>query len=213
MKKQNFLSLTTISWVIMVVCLMFLFLQRRSLQGTIFEITTMCNHEKQHLEAKNVVLQSNLILAKRSTGKVINGEILLTNVRNEKHTTNKIFARETPFLVFRYSETGGCSPCVNATFEHLRRLRNSVCSNKLQIIVIPHNMTLRQMMVESSLSVNSQFAFYLADEIGLGLPVDNEFVSYLTIVDRHKTSNVFVVDRMFMPLLEGYINILIENYN
>jgi hypothetical protein len=68
------------------------------------------------------------------------------------------------------------------------------------------------MVVESAQPVKNQFTFYLADENGLKLPVDEAWVSYLFVADGNKTSHVFVVDRMFLPLLEKYANVLIESY-
>jgi hypothetical protein len=94
----------------------------------------------------------------------------------------------------------------------LERLKNSIDSDKLRIVIIPNEMELRQVIAESTQSVKNKFTFYLADENGLGLPVDEALVSYLFIAEGNKTSRVFVVDKMFLPLLEKYVNVLIENY-
>jgi len=191
-----------------------LFVQKRSLEKELSIIRQKAARSEDgriQERGKVRVLESNVILAAQSTGKAINSKIQLTDVNNKKRTTTEIFAGKTPVLVFRYSPQG-CSPCINTTFEHLGRLKESVGSNKLRIIVIPNNMDLRQMVVEGVHPLKSQFDFYLADENGLGLPGDEMLVSYLSIVDGGKTSNVFVVDSMFLPLLERHINALIEVY-
>ena len=197
-----------------ITCVILLFVQKRSLEKELSIIRQKAARSEDgriQERGKVRVLESNVILAAQSTGKAINSKIQLTDVNNKKRTTTEIFAGKTPVLVFRYSPQG-CSPCINTTFEHLGRLKESVGSNKLRIIVIPNNMDLRQMVVEGVHPLKSQFDFYLADENGLGLPGDEMLVSYLSIVDGGKTSNVFVVDSMFLPLLERHINALIEVY-
>jgi hypothetical protein len=52
-------------------------------------------------------------------------------------------------------------------------LKNSVDSNKLRIVIIPNEMELRQVIAEGTQSIKNQFTFYLADENGLGLEVED----------------------------------------
>jgi len=215
MQKNTFFSLMiTVGLVVITLCAILLFVQKRSSEKSL-HITSQrlanCEIGKQSAESKNVVLESNIILATRSTGKTIDGKILLTDINNKKRATSGVFSGKTPILVFRYSPQG-CSPCINTTFEHLKHLKENIGTNKLQIVIIPNDMNLEQMLVQKNLPLTNSFEFYLADKNGLDLPIDGEFVSYLTIVDGNKTSNVFVVDNLFLPLLERYINVLIENY-
>ena len=216
MKNSKHLFLMTAGGLIIIVaCVVFLTTQKISLERknhAISQALINCEDRRQLAESKNIILESNVILAKRSTGKIIDGKISLTDIYGKKHTVVDISVKNTPVLIFRYSNVGGCSPCINTTFEHLGRLKESIGSNKLRIIVIPNNMDLRQMIVEGVHPLKNQFVFYLADENGLGLPVDEMLVSYLTIVDGNKTNNVFVIDNMFLPLLKKYIDTLIENY-
>ena len=196
-------------------CAILLFVQKRSLEKSM-SITShrlnQCEIKRQSAESKNVVLESNVILATRSTGKTISGEISLTDINNKKRTTADIFAKKIPTLVFRYSNTSGCSPCIEQTFVYLSRLKENVDPRKLQIVIIPNDMDWGQMLIQKNQPLRNSFEFYLANENGIGLPIDEAFVSYLSIVDGNKTSNVFVVDNLFLPLLEKYVNVLIENY-
>ena len=209
MKKSNSLSLlmTIGGLVVIIACVLFLVLQKISLERKLSQAVVVLQHER----SKNVVLQSNVVLSMQSSGKLIDNKIQLVGVSGKKYTVSEIFAGETPILIFRFS-LQGCSPCIGAAFGYLRRLAEEVNPNKLRTVIIIQDITLREMLIASLQRENSQFTFYLADETGLGLPIDNEFVSYLAIVYRYKTSNVFVVDRMFLPLLERYINTLIEIY-
>jgi len=212
--KRSFLT-TAGGLVIVVACVVFLSTQRISLERknhAITQVLTNSEERRQFAESKNIVLESNVILSAQSAGKTIDGKISLTDINNKKRTTTEIFAGKTPALVFRYSNEGGCLPCINTTFEHLGRLKENVDSNKLRIIVIPNNMDLRQMIVEGVHPLKNQFSFYLADENGLGLPIDEALVSYLSIVENNQTSQIFVVDNLFLSLLGKYINVLIENY-
>ncbi len=82
-----------------------------------------------------------------------------------------------------------------------------------QFFRIPYYAELRAMIVQNSQSFKNQFPFYLTNEKGLGLPIDKDYVPYMFILDENmRTSNMFVVDMMFQPLLEKYFNVLIENY-
>ena len=135
MKKSNSLSLIIISWILMIACVVFLILQKRSLEKTISKNSITHDIKKRHWVSKNIVLESNVILATRSTGKLIGNKILLTDTRRKKYSSAEIFAEGTPSLVFRYSQQG-CSPCISATFSHLKRLGDNVKPDKLRIIVI-----------------------------------------------------------------------------
>src|SRR5215510_9609272 len=158
MQKSQKIGLIIAISAIVISGIALLVVQKKSLERSLVDVAILHEYER----AKNIVLQSNLILSAQSTGETIDGKLSLTNVKNEKYTTAEIFSGKTPTLVFRYSPQG-CSPCINATFEHLRRLKDSVDSNKLKIAIIPNNMELRQMVVEKAQSVKNQFSFYLAD--------------------------------------------------
>jgi hypothetical protein len=215
MKKQNLSFILTVGMCIILACAVFLVFQNKALGKALLfasQEVVQCEERKQLAEAKNIVLESNVILSAQSNGKQIDNNILLTNIKNKTYTSAEIFGEKTPCLVFRYSNVGGCSPCINTTFMHLERLKNSVNHNKLRIVIIPSDMELRQVIVEKSQPTKNKFTFYLVNENGLGLPVDEALVSYLFIAEGNKTSNFFVVDRMFLPLLEKYVNVLIENY-
>jgi hypothetical protein len=209
MKKSNrSLILKLGGYAVALAFIVFLIVQNKSLGEFLF----VAGEEVTLAQSKNIVLESNVILSARSTNKQFSDSILLTDTKNRTHTTAEIFSGKTPCLVFRYSSVGGCSSCTNTVFRHLDRLKNSVDSNKLRIVIIPNEMELRQVIAESTQSIKNRFTFYLADENGLGLPVDEALVSYLFIAEENKTSRVFVVDKMFLPLLEKYVNVLIENY-
>jgi len=222
MKKQKFSSILTVGAVVALLAfVIFLIVQNRSF-GKILHLAAQnvaqsevkrqsAEERKQSAEAKNIVLESNVILAAQSSGRTINNDILLTNVNGNKHKVAEVFAGNTPCLVFQYA-LGGCSPCIDAAFEHLVRLKNSVDPSKLRVIIILNNTELRQMITESRLPNKNQFTFYKTVENGFELPIDEAFVSYLFIAERNKTNNVFVVDKMFLPLLKKYIDALIEIY-
>jgi hypothetical protein len=215
MKKSKSLSWVTIaSMIVIVACVVLLVVRKNSLEKALvvtLQKTVRCEDEKQQVESKIRILESNVILAAQSTGISIDDNIILTDVNNNKHTAKKVLSGKTPCLVFRYSY-GGCSPCIQAAFEHLQELKSSIDPNKLRIVIIPYNMDLKQMIIENSLPIKDQFKFYLADEDGLKLPIDKAFGHYLFVADQNKTSNVMVVDVMFRSLLEKYFEMLIEKY-
>jgi len=203
------------SVVVLVICTVFLIVQKRSLEKALSVVLRNVNeydYKKQLAETKITTLETYLILSAQSNGKIIPENISLTDVKNNKHTTAEVFAGKTPSLVFRYSYND-CGPCVNTVFEYLWQLKNSIAPNKLRIIILPHYTELRQMIVENTQSFKNQFTFYMTNENGIGLPIDSEWLPYLAIVDDNKQAgNIFVVDVAFQPLLEKYFKALMENY-
>ena len=129
-----------------------------------------------------------------------------------RRSAAEAFAGKTPYLVFRYSYSD-CAPCIDTVFKYLWELKNNVDPNKLQIAVIPNDIELKQKLEQDTLSFKNQFTFYMTDGNGLGLPIDKVWLPYLLIVDENKyTNHVFIVDKMFQPLLEKYFEVIAERY-
>ncbi len=213
MRKTSFLYWFAVpGFALLFVSNVYFFTRNKSLEKELTVKVADSETEKQLSDKKILLLETYTIMSAKSTGRLINGNTSLVNIKNKKRTVKEIFARKTPCLIFRYSQSD-CSPCVNTTFEYLWKLKNSVDPDKLQIVIIPYYAELRAMIVQNSQSFKNQFPFYLTNEKGLGLPIDKDYVPYMFILDENKrTCNMFVVDMMFQPLLEKYFNVLIENY-
>jgi len=216
MQTSKSLYLTSVICAfVLLMCSIFLMVQKRSLEKTLSIALQNANesaYSKQLAESKIGTLETYLMLSFRSNGNSIAGNISFIDIKNNWHTAIEIFAGKTPCLIFRYSYND-CAPCINTIFDYLWNLKNSVPSNKLRIIIMPHYTELRQMIVENTLSFKNQFTFYMTDERGLDLPIDEEGLPYLTVVDENRqVSNIFIVDMIFPALLENYFKLLIENY-
>jgi hypothetical protein len=114
MKKSNLSFILIVG--VGVVLLVLLSVQNRTLGKALLvasQDALLCEEWRQFAEAKNIVLESNVILSEQSTGKRIDGNILLTDTKNKTQTTAEVFAGKTPCLVFRYSYAGGCSRLVS----------------------------------------------------------------------------------------------------
>ena len=69
------------------------------------------------------------------------------------------------------------------------------------------------MIVENVQSFKNQFQFYLADENGIGLPIDAFRIPYLFIMSETKqVANMLVIDTMFQSLLGRYVQAIIEEF-
>ena len=213
MRKTSFLFwLVAIGFALLLVSNVYFFIQNKSLKKEISIQIEEYEKEKQTLETKILLLETCAMMLAKSTGKLVDGNIPLIDVRNKKHLVKEIFKDKTPCLIFRYSQ-GDCSSCVNTVFEYLWELKNSVDPNKLQVVIVPYYVELRSLIAQNTQSFKKNFSSYLTDENGFGLPIDKDYVPYLFILDENKrTSNMFVVDMTFQPLLEKYFNVLIENY-
>ena len=163
-------------------------------------------------KVKAMILERYYMLSVQSSGKIIDDYVLLTDLENNTRSATDIFVGKVLFLVFRYSQ-GACSSCINTVFEYLWALKKNVDEKKLRIIIVPYYAELRQMIVENSQSFKNQFQFYLAEENGIGLPIDKASVPYLFLINENKqVTNVFVIDMMFQSLLEKYVNTIIEDF-
>ncbi len=104
MQKTSFLFWLAVSgFALLLVSNVYFFTQNKSLKKETSIQTAEHEKEKQTLETKILLLETCAMMSAKSNGKLVNGNIPLIDVKNEKHLVKEIFKDKTPCLIFRYS--------------------------------------------------------------------------------------------------------------